>query len=313
MGEEEGVGERPDASGHGRDRRCDLARRGEVDVADEMAVDHVDADIDDDGTGLEHVAGHEAGMSGRNDDDVGQPGMGREVAGPRVADGDGGVLLASRNATGIPTTGERPITTASAPTIAIAGSFQDLERGVRRRRNEALEPEPEQPRVERMDAVDVLVRVDRVDHGTNADTRGQGHLHDDPGDLVVRTQSPYCGRDFPRLACRIVTGHVDQATLDSYRSAGLEDAVEVDHRWRGPAADHDRKAGRVALLASEDGDILGDAGADLVGDRGSLEEACPGLDGHAGIRQRGRMTRHLARVPGVRRRPRLRGSSRQGS
>ena len=67
-------------------------RRFEVDVADELAVDDVDADVDDDRTGLEHVPGHEAGMAGRDDDDVGAPDVRREVGRARVADGDRGIL-----------------------------------------------------------------------------------------------------------------------------------------------------------------------------------------------------------------------------
>ena len=44
--------------------------RLEVDVADEAALDDVDADVDDDAAGLEHLAGDEAGPPGRDHDDV---------------------------------------------------------------------------------------------------------------------------------------------------------------------------------------------------------------------------------------------------
>ena len=52
----------------------------EVDVAYELAVDDVDADVDHDRTGLEHVPGDEAGVAGSDDDDVGHTDVRREVA-----------------------------------------------------------------------------------------------------------------------------------------------------------------------------------------------------------------------------------------
>ena len=318
MSEEEGIGERPDAAGDGRDRGRNLTRRREVNVADEMAVDHVDAHIDDHGAWLEHVAGDETGVPGGHDDDVGEPGMGREIPRPRVADRDRGAGLGEHERDGHADNRGAADHDGLCPYNRGAGSFQDFERSVRSGGNEALEPEPEQPSVEGMDAIDVLGRVDRVDHGPDADALGEWHLHDDPRNLVIAAQGAHCGREFARLTCRIVSGHIDQTALDTDRRTGLENAVEVHHGRRRPATDHDREARRVALLASEGGDILGDAGADLVGDRASLEEAGPGLNSHAGIRQRcrrlrGPRLRCWRSVSGVPRRPRLHGSSRQGS
>ncbi len=82
MAEEQRVRQRADATGDGRDRRGDPARRFEVDVAYELAVDDVDADVDHDRTGLEHVPGDEAGVAGSDDDDVGRPDVRREVGRP---------------------------------------------------------------------------------------------------------------------------------------------------------------------------------------------------------------------------------------
>ena len=77
VGEQERVGERPDAARDRRDRRGDLDRRVEVDVADDPAVDDVDPDVDDDRARLEHRAGDEAGSAGGDDDDVGARRRGR--------------------------------------------------------------------------------------------------------------------------------------------------------------------------------------------------------------------------------------------
>ena len=70
------------------------------------------------------------------------------------------------------------------------GAAQDLDRGMRRRRQEAVVPKAQQPRVEWMDPVDVLGGIDRVDDRTQADGRWQRHLDDDSVDTGVPVQGP---------------------------------------------------------------------------------------------------------------------------
>jgi hypothetical protein len=55
-----------------------------------------------------------------------------------------------------------------------------LQRRVGGRGDEALVAEAEQAGVERVDAVDVLERVDGVDDGLQPDARRERHLDDDP-------------------------------------------------------------------------------------------------------------------------------------
>src|SRR4051794_11156398 len=83
--EQERVRERPDAARDRGDGTRDLASAGEIDVTDELAVDEVDPDVDDDGAGLEHLAGHEAGLPGGDDHDVGPADLRGELARLRVA------------------------------------------------------------------------------------------------------------------------------------------------------------------------------------------------------------------------------------
>jgi len=47
---------------------------------------------------------------------------------------------------------------------------------------------------------------------------------------------------------RRVPFHVHEGTLDADLGAGLEDPLEVDHRWRTPPADDDGEARRVAVI-----------------------------------------------------------------
>ena len=185
VGEQQGVGQRPDAAGHRRDRRCDLDRRGEVHVADDLAVDDVDPDVDDDGAGLEHRPGDEAGPTGGDDDDVGACDVVREVARPRVADGDRRVLLDEEEGGRHADDGRAADDDGVRAGDLDPRASQDLDGGVGRRRQEPVVAEAQQAGVERVDAVDVLGRVDRVDDGAQPDRRRERHLDDDAVDAGV--------------------------------------------------------------------------------------------------------------------------------
>ena len=102
--------------------------------------------------------------------------------------------LTSRNAAGMPTTADRPMTTASRPSISMPGPAEDLDRGVRGRGQEAVVAETQEPGVERVDAVDVLGRVDGVDDGPQPDRRRERHLDDDPVDDRVVVEGADRGR-----------------------------------------------------------------------------------------------------------------------
>ena len=149
------------------------------------------------------------------------------------------------------------------------------------RRDEALESETEQTGVEGMYSVDILCRIDGVDHGPDPDARREWHLHDDARHGVVGAEgADGRGQGF-RLIHGTLTGDIDESAFDPDGCARLQDSVQVDHRRRGASADHDREARRMALGLREGGDIGGDTGADLVRDRGPLEEPGAGLSRHA--------------------------------
>ena len=112
--------------------------RREVDVADELAVDDVDADVDDHGTGLEHRAGDEARVPGRDDDDVGPRDVGGEVTRPRVADGDRRVLLDEQERGRHADDGRAPDDDRVHARDLDRRAAQDLDRGVGGRRQEPV-------------------------------------------------------------------------------------------------------------------------------------------------------------------------------
>ena len=186
MGQEEGVGDRADAARHRRDRRGHGAGRLEVDVADELVADHVDPDVDDDRTRAQHLAGDQARDAGGHDHDLRVPGVAGEVAVLRVADRDRGVLAEQQERGRLADDVRAPDDHDPLARERDVRTLQDLDRGVGGRRQEPVVAEAEQAGVARVDAVDVLGRIERVDDGRERDPLGQRHLDDDPGDERVR-------------------------------------------------------------------------------------------------------------------------------
>ncbi len=119
------------------------------------------------------------GTPGGDDHDLGPSDVAGEVAGPRVADGDRGVLLDEQEGRRHPDDGRTADDDGVATLDLDPRPPQDLHRCVGRGRQESVVAKAEQPRVERMDPVDVLGRIDRVDDGAQADRRRQRHLDDD--------------------------------------------------------------------------------------------------------------------------------------
>ena len=118
-------------------------------------------------------------MAGRDDDDVGTPHVRGEVARPRVAHGHGGVLSDQQESGGHPDDrGPADHDRVTAGDLD-PGPPQDLDRGVRCRRQEPVVTQAEETRVQRMDPIDVLRRIDGVDDGAHPDRRRQRHLDDD--------------------------------------------------------------------------------------------------------------------------------------
>ena len=194
--------------------------------------------------GLEHLAGDEARVPGGHDDDVGLAGPRGKVARPAVADRDRGVLLheqeRGRHADDRRATDDHGVATGDLD----ARPAQDLDRGVGRGRQEPVVAEAQQPGVERVDAVDVLVRIDGVDDGAQADRRRQRHLDDDAIDAGVRVELADRGDD---RGLRRLAFELDEAGVDPDLGAAADDLLEVDGRGRVAPDDDDGEPGRSAL------------------------------------------------------------------
>ena len=126
-------------------------------------ADDVDPDVHDHGTRLEHVAGDEPGPAGRDDHDVGPPHVLGEIGGPRMADRHRGVL-AKEQERGRLAHDRRATDHHRVPTLdSIPDRCEHLDGGMGGRRQEAVVAERQQAGIERMDAVDVLGRIEDVD------------------------------------------------------------------------------------------------------------------------------------------------------
>ena len=115
------------------------ARGLEVDVADELVADDVDADVDDDRARAQHLPGDEARDAGGHDHDLGARGCARARSTVlRVADRDGRVLAQQQQGGGL-ADDVRAADDDDAPARERdARALEDLDRGVRGRRQEAL-------------------------------------------------------------------------------------------------------------------------------------------------------------------------------
>ena len=270
MREEERVRQRPDAARDRRDRRRDPSAGLEFDVADDRPVDDVDSDVDDDDAPAEHVAADEAGVARCDDEDLGVLDVAGQVARARVADGDRGVLADEEEGGGHaddrrPADDDRPLALDLD-----GGPPEDLDRGMGRRRQEPVVAEAQETGVQRVDPVDVLGGVDRVDHAPQADRRRQWHLDDDPVDRRVVVERP--DRVHQRRLRRLAVD-LDEPAVDPDLLAAPQDLVEIDHRRRVAPADDHREHGRPAMSVTICGDIFADRLADLGCDRAPLEES----------------------------------------
>ena len=98
VAQEHGNRQRADASRNGRNGRGDLPDSREIDVADELAVDAIDANIDDDSTDLDHVGGDQPRLPDGSDQNVRFARNASEIFALRMADGHRRVgVLASQS------------------------------------------------------------------------------------------------------------------------------------------------------------------------------------------------------------------------
>ena len=181
--EEHGDSEWPHAAGHRGDGGGDLANGIEIDVAAKLAVDAVDAHVDHDGAGADHVGSHESRLADGGDQDVGLAGDFGKIFCLAMTDRDGGI---GARAALDEHDGDR-FADDFAPAEdddVIAGSFdpafdQQLLNTVGRARQEPRTALDQQADIFGVKGVDVFERIDRVEDFFLVDLFGERELDED--------------------------------------------------------------------------------------------------------------------------------------
>ena len=160
-----------------------------------------------------------------------------QVPRPRVADRDRRVLLDEQERGRHPDHGGPADDDRVAALDLDPGPAEDLDGRMGGGGQEAVVAQPEEPGVERVDAVDVLGRIDRVDDRAQADRRRERHLDDDAVDGRVVVELADGGDD---AGLRRFAFELDEAGVDADLGAAPQDPLEVDG-GRGIAADDDHR------------------------------------------------------------------------
>ena len=141
--------------------------------------------------------------------------------------------------------------------------LQHRQAAARRARRQRLAAGRQPAGVDDVEAVDILVRVDGVEHGGLGDAVRQRQLHQDAMDGGIVVQAPHQREQrFPvRIRRQLVLEGV-QPGLDG-RPALVAD---IDLARRILADQHDGEAGRQAVVGFQRGDLAGDGVAEAGGE-----------------------------------------------
>ena len=183
------------------------------------------------------------------------------------------------SAAGLPTTFERPTTTARRPAIGIPERLR-----ISTAAWAVVGRNPEWPR-SRCPALSGWIPSMSLAGSSvsvtvgQRDPLGQRHLDDDPGHERVLVE----GHDrVAETGRRGATRDLDEPAGDADALARPQDLLEVDGRRGVPADEHDREGRRVAVAPAERRDVGLHPGLDLRGDRGTARLRASGAAGHAG-------------------------------
>ena len=218
----------------------------------------------------------EAGAANRHHQDVGGGGDARQVGGPRMADRDGGVGVQEHQRHRLADD------VAAADHHGVAAGHRDVRaaqhlhhpgRRARAQRGAVLDQPPD---VDRAEAVDVLVRIDGLEHGhlgVRAERRRQRRLHQDAVVRGAGVQAPHLAEDVLERGGRRQADQVDrQAGL----AAGADLVANVDLGRRIRADQHDAERRRTPERLLDADDAPRQVVADRLADHHPVEHAALG-------------------------------------
>ena len=233
---------------HRRDERGALARRRELDVADQAPVgDAVDADVDHDTARADPFAADHLGASDGGDQHVGAADLARPGRGARVADGQRRVPLEQHEGDRLADQIAAARDDGARALQLHAGRVDEMHDAERRARTQAVASLHQARLVDGMQPVDVL-RLDRWRRSRRQHrcARGSGSC----------TRMPWTSRRSfserttrKQLVLRRLGGQLDALREDAHFGARLALAAHVAGRGRIVADQHGRQSGCEAVAA----------------------------------------------------------------
>ena len=174
-------------------------KRGEVSIAHQPVGGGVDAAVDHHRRAVDHLGSDQAGLTGGHHQDLGPPGLARQVAGATVGDLDGGIGPQQEGSDRASDHGR-----AADHDRALAGDrnlvgAQDGHHRQRGRGNEGSVAARQAPGVERRGAIHILVRVDQLEHRRRVEVDGHGLGYNDAGDVRVAVERANARRQVGEL------------------------------------------------------------------------------------------------------------------
>ena len=214
---------------------------GAGDAQDLRLVGHaVDAHVDDHGAFPDEVAGDQAGLAHRRHQDVGLAADGRQVACPGMGADHGGVAGHEQLGLGLADEQAAADDHGGFPFQLDAVGVEHGHDAGGRAGRQAGAAQHQAAQVEGVQAVHVLVRVDRLDQGVAVEPFRQRHLQQDSVYAAVRVQAL---QETPHIGLRSVGGQAGMAGSEPRGRAGVDLALDVDFRG-GVLPDEDRGQGR---------------------------------------------------------------------
>ena len=273
---EAGDGHRTDAAGHRGDGAGHFSHFREGHIADDLGLavlgrHPIDPHIDDGGVGFDPVAAHHLRLADRRKNEGAAPAYRREVARLGMGNSHRRVLHQEQLRQRLADDVRPPDHNRLAPGQRSMHVLGEHDAGKRRARHNARQAGREQPRRQRMEAVDVLGRRDGLDHLARVDLRRQRQLHENAvnGRVLVQPLDQLQQLD---LGGRCRQLEEQRAHIGGGGLGGL--AAHIDFARRIVAHEGDCEPGLDAMLLCHPLDGVGDVLAQLGRDGFAVDDAC---------------------------------------
>ena len=207
----------------------------------------IDAHVDDDGSGFDHVGGDGMAAPHGGHHDVGLASVPPDVGRAAVADRDGGVGLQQQQRHGL---AHRVAAADDHRVLAFdrgASALDEFHAAVRRGRPQARQAGHQLPGRVQGKAVHVFGGVDGANHRLRVNVLGQRHLHQDAVDGPVGVERRHPSQQLNLCQCG---GVLLQHRVQPVVGAGLDLVADVD-RAGGVFAHQDHGQARLTPLSGQ--------------------------------------------------------------